>query len=222
MISFDCYGTLVDWESGILAAIREQFPEARRMEDALILGEYHRVEADAEEGPFRPYRAVLAETAAELASRFSWDLHRGDRGFLARSLPRWEPFPDTNPALREMAERGHRLAIASNVDDDLLAGTLRHLEVDFDRLVTAQEVESYKPEPAHFEALLAEVGDRREDLLHVAASPYHDVRPASRMGIPVVWVNRRGDERPEGLEPDAELPDLAATVRWIEERYGPA
>lgn len=220
LISFDCYGTLVDWESGILEAIHETFPEARRMDDELILREYHRVEADAEEGPFRPYREVLEETGTELASRFSWPLRRGDRGFLARSLPDWEPFPDTRPALHALTEDGYRLAIASNVDDDLLRGTLRHLDVEFDLLVTAVGVESYKPEPAHFEALLDAVDGRREALLHVAGSPYHDVRPASQLGIPVIWVNRRGDDRPRDLEPTAEVPDLEAAVRWIRREYG--
>lgn len=220
LISFDCYGTLIDWESGILDAIRRRFPEAHRMDDELILREYHRVEADAEDGPFRPYRAVLEDTGVEVASRFNWNLRRGDRGFLGESLPDWRPFPDTNPALRELSDRGHRLAIASNVDDDLLAGTLDHLEVEFDLLVTALDVESYKPDPPHFQALLDEVEGDRNELLHVAASPYHDVRPASAMGIPVVWVNRRGDDRPGDLEPDAEVPDLAAAVRWIHGEYG--
>lgn len=219
MISFDCYGTLVDWASGILGAIRRQFPESRRMDDEVILREYHRVEADAEEGAFRPYRAVLAETAAELAARFSWPLHRGDRGYLAGSLPRWEPFPDTNPALADLASRRYRLAIASNVDDDLLAGTLKHLNVEFDRLVTATEVEAYKPDRPHFDALLQEVEGREEELLHVAASPFHDVRPASELGIPVIWVNRRGDRRPSGLAPTAEVSDLSEVVDWITERY---
>lgn len=173
------------------------------------------MEAAVEKGPFRPYRSVLADTGAELASRFTWNLRRGDRGFLAESLPHWKPFPDTNPALQELDDAGHRLAIASNVDDDLLEGSLRHLAVGFDRLVTAIEVESYKPAPPHFRALLEEVDGRKDRLIHVAASPYHDVRPAAAMGIPVIWVNRRGVEAPGDVEPTLETPDLADAARWI-------
>lgn len=219
-MTFDCYGTLVDWEAGILRAFRRQFPEARRVADQEILREYHRAEQRVEKDDFRPYRRVLWDTAAEVCSRFGWNLRRGDGDFLARSLPGWEPFPDTIPALGRLDAAGFRLGIVSNVDDDLLAGTLRQLPVAFEVLVTAERVRSYKPARPHFQVAVREASGEPDRLLHVAQSWYHDVAPASSVGLRVIWVNRKAEEAPDGPVPTAEVPDLEGAADWLLESFG--
>lgn len=221
LITFDCYGTLIDWNLGIGRAFQE---EARRQGVAInpeaVLEAYHQAEPEAEDGDFRSYREVLAETATAVAARMGWNLPAGRRGFLAASLPDWPPFPDTNPALERLAGAGYRLGILSNVDNDLLAASLRHLTVEFDLLVTAQRVRSYKPAEAHFRRALQEVGEETDRLLHVAQSIFHDVRPAARLGIRTVWVNR-GEEAPpeEGSSAVVEVRDLGEAADWILERH---
>lgn len=221
-VTFDCYGTLIDWNAGIVEAFRRRGEELGREADAReILDAYHRAEPAVESGEYRRYREVLTRLEEEVGRRLGWPTG-GRRGWLADSLPDWPPFEDTNPALERLAGLGYRLGIVSNVDDDLLAGTRRRLEASFDLLVTAERVRSYKPAPAHFERLLEEVGEDRSRVLHVAQSWFHDVRPATTMGIPVMWVNRLAEERPaDEPAPTAAVPDLAGAVGWIERNCRP-
>ena len=135
---------------------------------------------------------------------------------MAESIPGWSPFPDTNGALERLASQGYRLGILSNIDNDLLAGTLRHFDVSFDLLVTAQSLESYKPAPRHFETALTKVGGDPGRMLHMAQSLFHDVRTATRLGIPVVWVNRMSESRPSDVQPAAEVADVEGAVDWLE------
>lgn len=139
---------------------------------------------------YRSYREVLCETAFRVATKLGWNLPAERAGFLAASLPEWQPFPDTNPALERLARR-FQLGILSNIDDDLLTATRRHFTADFDLIVTAQQVKSYKPGLAHFNEAIVRAGEKR--LLHAAQSYFHDVVPTSKLGIPVVWINRKGD-----------------------------
>ncbi len=194
-VTFDCYGTLIDWESGIGDAFRDAGVDLTRDE---VLRQYARVEPVVEHERYRSYREVLAETARRIADR--------DGAFLAESLPRWQPFPDTNAALERLRDAGHKLGILSNVDDDLLAGTRRHFTVDFDLIVTAQQVRSYKPGHAHFETARAKIGSAR--WLHAAQSNFHDIAPATELGIDNAWVNRHGDSG--GVRPTYEVRDLKA------------
>ncbi|MBI2537877.1 MAG: HAD hydrolase-like protein [Gemmatimonadetes bacterium] len=214
VITFDCYGTLIDWEAGIaeafLAAARG---DGVALDRGAVLAAYAEVEPAVEAGRYRLYRDVLAETAVEVARRLGWGLSREEARFLPESLPRWEPFPDTGPALEALCRAGYALGILSNVDDDLLAGTRRRFPVGFDLLVTAQQVGSYKPAPGHFLEARRRLAGRR--WLHAAQSYFHDVEPAGALGIPVVWVNRKG-ERPGGAaRPEGEVADLAALVPWL-------
>ena len=208
VITFDCYGTLVDWESGIGAWFDEAAAEdgiaTTRRE---LLATYAKIEPAVEAESFRPYRDVLAETALRVANHFDWLLTPERARGLADSLPSWKPFPDTNPALERLVSAGYRLGILSNVDDDLLAGTLRHLTVPFDLLVTAQQVRSYKPSPGHFETARRRIGESR--WLHAARSHFHDVVPCRALGIPVAWVNRQAEPRHAGARPDLEVRTLA-------------
>jgi 2-haloacid dehalogenase/putative hydrolase of the HAD superfamily len=215
VITFDCYGTLIDWESGIWEAFRSAAAcDGVRLDREEVLAAYHAIEPMVEGGTFRPYREVLRETARRVAEECGWTISAGQTSFLPASLAGWPPFPDTNAALTRLARR-YRLGILSNVDEDLLTGTLRSLDVEFGFWVTADRVESYKPDLAHFEAARPFVGDSA-GWLHAAQSLFHDVGPANIIGLPVVWVNRKAERRPaEGPLPDHEVPDLAALAEWL-------
>jgi 2-haloacid dehalogenase/putative hydrolase of the HAD superfamily len=215
VVTFDCYGTLIDWETGISAAFaRAAGAEGRAFSENEVLAAYAEEEPRVEAGPYRAYREVLAETALRVAQRLGWQLPRERAAFLAESLPAWPPFPDTNPALERLVAAGCRLGILSNVDDDLLAGTLRHFTVPFELIVTAQHVRSYKPAPGHFEAACARIGGGR--WLHAAQSYFHDVQPAVASGIPVAWINRQGETAPPGgPRPGVEFHTLAELAAWL-------
>jgi 2-haloalkanoic acid dehalogenase type II len=218
VLTFDCYGTLIDWETGIWRAFqRAAAGDGVALERQEVIEAYHAVEAMIEKGPFRPYREILAETARRVAAECGWTISAEKAAFLPRSLPDWPPFPDTVPALERLAER-FRLGILSNVDEDLLETTRGALNTEFNFWVTADRVESYKPDLAHFEAARPYVGDPA-GWLHVAQSLYHDVAPANVLGVPVVWVNRKGESQPpEGPLADRVVPDLIALADWLLDR----
>jgi len=215
ILSFDCYGTLIDWESGILAALAPLLETtglgAPREE---ILAAYAMLEAAAER-TYRPYKEVLRLVMDGLGERFGFAVDAGTREALVRSLPSWPPFPDTRDALRALGTK-YRLAVISNIDDDLFAGTARSLGVEFDWVVTARQVGSYKPSLENFRQALARFGAPGEKVLHVAQSLFHDIAPAGSLGLSTVWVNRRhakpgsGATPPASARPDVEVPDLRA------------
>jgi 2-haloalkanoic acid dehalogenase type II len=208
LITFDCYGTLIDWEGGIIAAFQS---EAARngiaLEGDKIIEAYMSVEPEVESISYAAYSEVLAETAKQVAERLGWQISLDDAGFLPASLPDWRPFPDTNAALEKLAGR-FQIGLLSNIDDDLLEATRKHFTVSFDLIVTAQEVRSYKPAHAHFVEARRRMGDKR--WLHAAQSYFHDVIPTSELRIPVAWVNRKGEQATEGgPRPTYEVPNLA-------------
>ena len=209
VITFDCYGTLIDWESGI----RDAFSTAARADDveiqtAEIIPAYASAEPVVEQERYLPYREVLAQSALRAAKRLSWT--PSDPTFLARSLPSWKPFPDTNPALERLKNAGYRLGILSNVDRDLLVETRRHLSVEFDLIVTAEDVKSYKPGRPHFDAARRIIGNAR--WLHAAASNYHDIAPTNAMDVPNAWINRKNEK---GERPTYEFRDLAGLANAL-------
>ncbi|HSE97639.1 MAG TPA: HAD family hydrolase [Blastocatellia bacterium] len=209
LITFDCYGTLIDWEEGISTAIGN---EARRagltVERDQIIAAYMTEEPVVESQGYRPYREVLAETARRVAARLGWTLEENHASFLAESVPSWKPFADTNAALERLARR-FKLGILSNIDDDLLAETRKRFTVGFDLIVTAEQVKSYKPGHAHFLEAKRRAGESRQ--LHAAQSYFHDVVPARELDIPVAWVNRNAESVPEGgVRPTHEISNLAA------------
>jgi 2-haloalkanoic acid dehalogenase type II len=214
VLTFDCYGTLIDWERGI----GDAFEAAARadgvgLDRAAMLAAYHEIEPVVQAERYRSYREVLSLTARRIADRLGWALAPGRERFLPDSLPSWPPFADTNAALRRLADAGYRLAILSNVDDDLLAGTRRHLGVDFDFIVTAQQVGAYKPAPPHFETARKRVGDAR--WLHVAQSYFHDIVPTRRLGVPSAWINRKRERAAGSERPDVEFSTLAEAADWL-------
>ena len=212
VITFDCYGTLIDWESGIWRAFeRAAHADGVTIDRQEILRAYAVVEAAVERETYRTYRETLGETALRTAHALGWRLEYSE--FLAESLPSWKPFPDTNPALERLRGAGIRLGILSNVDDDLIAATRKHFTVDFDVIVTAQQVRSYKPASGHFITARDRIGARR--WLHAAQSYFHDVEPAVAHRIPVAWINRKG-ERPTGAaRPDREFRTLTELADWL-------
>ena len=192
--TFDCYGTLVDWNTGLRAALGSDD----------LLARYHELEPQVQaEDPSRSYREVMREVARRL----------GVDADPAESLPGWPVFPDVRPALEEARGRGWRLAILSNTDRDLLDASMEAIGVPFDLSVVASEIGSYKPAPRHWHAFGERVG-RLPDA-HVAQSHFHDVVPAAALGIPTVWINRLGERG--DLPPTVELPSLSGLADALEE-----
>jgi 2-haloalkanoic acid dehalogenase type II len=208
IVTFDCYGTLIDWETGIagafLRAAREDGVDLGREE---VLRAYEGIEPVVERESFRLYADVLTETAFRVARSLGWPLAYERATFLVTSLTSWQPFADTNAALERLRGAGYRLGILSNVDDDLIAATRRHFTVDFDLVITAQQVRSYKPALGHFLAARERIGPAR--WLHAAQSNFHDVVPCNALGIPSAWVNRRSDAPLPGGTPTYEVRDMA-------------
>jgi 2-haloacid dehalogenase len=214
-ISFDCYGTLIEWEAGILPALRGVLARhGQTIGDAAILELYGEFEADAESGGYRTYRDVLQSVVRAFAGRFGFNASDADSRSLSESVPSWPPFPDTVGALRQLRKH-YRLAVISNIDNALFAETQKHLEVEFDAVITAERAKSYKPALNNFELALSVLGIQPENLLHVGQSIYHDVIPAQSLGISTVWVNRKSARPGVGAVrvargwPDLEVPDLA-------------
>lgn len=186
-ISFDCYGTLVDWRTGMSNALNIISP-GRGLD---FLAIHRKVEGQIEiHEPYQSYREVLAESVRRMAGELGVPLCAGDEHILAATLPFWPLYPDTNPALRALKDQGWRLAILSNVDRDLIGGTLRHFEVLIDLVVTAQDVRSYKPAPRHAERFLEITGVRPGNWIHAAVSNQYDLVPAHRLGAHCAWINR--------------------------------
>jgi 2-haloacid dehalogenase len=202
--TFDCYGTLIDWEGGLRRAFEELWPE----EDSdRLAGHFHAVEPRVQLAGELPYREVLTRALEAVAAIEALELERGRRAALAGSLPSWSPFPEVPAALQRLRSAGWHLAILSNTDPDLLAASMRSLGIDFDLAVTAAEAGSYKPAPGHWERFFAETGAERSEHVHVAASLFHDIEPAARLGLRAIWVNRLGEE--SELPRDAEVTELS-------------
>lgn len=218
-VSFDCYGTLVDWETGICDAVAGVFARygVRRSRDE-ILAMFSDAEPKAQSaGEFREYRQALRDVMELMAWEASIRLPRDQADALPDSLPHWPVFPDAADALKTMQSR-YKLAIISNVDDDLFAGTAANLGIAFDAVVTSQQVGSYKPDLRNFNAAMERMAVGKERWLHVGESLFHDIGPANLMGIASVWVNRPdrgGGSRRTDAAPSLEVPGLAELARLM-------
>ncbi len=197
VLTFDCYGTLIDWETGIRTAFQNALAKtngpAQLAEKAAEIYEVEERKVE-KQTPHLPYREIQAKTVLEVAARIGWGLSPADSSFLAKELPRWQPFEDTNPALARLS-KNHALGILSNVDNDLLDLTLKHFRTKFEIIVTAERVRSYKPALAHFKEAQRIIGDR--PWIHVASSMYHDIEPANKLGLRAAWVNRKHLPKPD-------------------------
>jgi 2-haloacid dehalogenase len=226
VLTFDCYGTLIDWERGILNALRPVLDRhGVSMTDDEALELFGELESEAERGPYKRYHEVLTVVLAGIADRLGFTLAENERHALADSVGDWPAFPDTVEALQTLAKH-YKLVILSNVDDDLFAGSAKRLQVEFADVITAQQVGSYKPNRRNFEVALERVGVPKQQLLHVAQSLFHDIEPANDIGLTTVWVNRRHDRPGFGAtpqasaQPDLEVPDLRTLAQMVTEQQG--
>ena len=216
-LTFDCYGTLIDWETGLADAFRPiLLAHGIEVDDEDLLARYARHEAAAEAGPYLRYRDVLATALRGVLGEFEAEPTAGETKAFSGSVSEWPAFPDSAAALRRLKTR-FRLGVITNCDDDLFAASNRRLGVEFDWIVTAQQVGSYKPDERNFQAAFARLGLPRERILHVAQSLFHDHVPARRLGLTSVWIDRRHDKPGAGATPAsigaapaATFPDMAS------------
>jgi 2-haloalkanoic acid dehalogenase type II len=214
IITFDCYGTLIDRESGIADAFRRaaEWDGVHIARDD-VMPAYAMIETIVEQERYRSYRDVLTETTARVAHMYGWPLSYERAGFLAASLPEWKPFDDTNAALERLRAAGHELGLLTNCDDDLIAATRNHFTVDFALVVTAQQVRSYKPAAPHFVAAREKIGSSR--WLHAAQSNFHDIIPTNSLNIPNAWINRRHETPLPGGIPGREFANVEGLADWL-------
>ncbi len=214
LITFDCYGTLIDWETGMLETLRKLLPQPHSFSDNQLLETYAGVESRLESGRYLTYREVLTRGARKLGQQLRVTLSDDACRRFAESIQDWQPFPDTVEALRLLGTR-FRLGIISNVDDDLFATTREKLQAPFEFVVTSQQVQSYKPSLRNFHEALKRSGARKEEMLHAAQSIYHDIVPANELGIANAWIDRRfaqhgfGATLPARAQPMLEVRSLA-------------
>lgn len=221
ILSFDCYGTLINWESGILSALKAILSNHNiNLSDREILELFAQKESIQESGDYLKYRDILKNVVYDFGKTLNFTPTESEAKALAESIQSWEPFPDTVEALKALKKR-YKLTILSNIDDELFANTAQKLDVEFDWVITAEQVKSYKPSLQNFEIAIQRMGITPDKLLHVAQSIYHDIVPAKRMGITTVWVNRRkgqegfGATVPASSHPDLEVPDLKSLISLI-------
>jgi 2-haloacid dehalogenase len=213
-LTFDCYGTLIDWETGILAAFHRVLAMHNiEITDEQILIDYSEIEPVVQSEGFRIYRDVLGEVMTRFAAKHNFLITQAERSSLADSLGTWPAFPDTVAALQKLKMR-YKLAVISNTDDDLFAATNKTLQVAFDYIITAQQCKSYKPSINNFHRALERIGEPKQKILHCAESLYHDIAPARKLGIHCIWVNRHANgstasaTKMQAVKPDLEVPDM--------------
>jgi 2-haloacid dehalogenase len=205
--TFDCYGTLIDWDGGVRRELSRVFGEDHAAEK---LDRYHEIEPGLQRDGASSYREVLTEAMRELGAP------PGQEHGLAESLPSWRPFSEVRGSLEELRTRGWKLGVLSNTDDDFIAASQVQMGVSFDEVVVAQELGSYKPAHKHWEEFFARTRAPREGHVHVAASLFHDIVPCGELGLRSVWINR-DDERAGDAQPTRELPDLLALPETLDE-----
>jgi 2-haloacid dehalogenase len=222
VLTFDCYGTLIDWETGLWEALQPILAQHRialARDEALAL--YGALESEAERGAYHAYRAVLRMVLEGLGTQLGFVPTAAELQRFVASVADWPAFPDSAPALRTLHSK-YKLAIISNIDDDLFAMSAPRLDVQFDWIITAQQAQSYKPSLHNFQIALARIGVLPQKILHVAQSLYHDIAPARTLGLSTVWVNRRhgqpgfGATPAASAQPDMEVPDLCTLAQQIE------
>jgi 2-haloacid dehalogenase len=211
--TFDCYGTLIDWNGGIRRELVRIFGED---EAGWLLQRYHRIEPELQHDGRLTYREVMTQALERLAAEEDVELSDEQRDALAGSLPSWEPFYEVRGSLEEARSRGWKLAILSNTDPDLIEASKNQLSVPFDETIVASEIGSYKPARAHWEEFFRRTGADRSGHVHVAASVFHDIEPANELGLRSVWINRL-DEHSQSARPDRELPDLNGLADALDE-----
>jgi len=214
-VTFDVYGSLIDWETGVYDAFKKEADrDGFTIERDELMRLFHEVQREIQGGSYELYAEVLRRTAVRISKELGWPLEPSRSGFLPDSVERWTPFKETNAQLDRFAKK-YDIGLVSNIDDKLLGLTRRHFRADFDLVVTAQQVRSYKPEPAHFTEAERRIGTKR-GWVHVGSSYYHDVEPCLKKRVPVVWVNRRKEKLEPGQKvPTAEVPNLREAAKLL-------
>lgn len=198
-ITLDCYGTLIDWKSGVRQSA-SQIESLKRCDLERLVRDRERIEIELQRGPYRPYGELLSRSLVEAAREQECSVSDAEAARFAQSIGDWPPFDECPVVLQRLSER-FQLAILSNIETAVLQASVRHLGVSFEALITAEQLVSYKPRPAHFLAAQQQLGVAKERILHVACSLYHDIRPALELGLRTAWINRKHERRPETLEP---------------------
>ncbi len=205
-VTFDCYGTLIDWESGVYDAFQKEADrDGFTIDRDVLIPRFIDVQREIQRCSYELYAEVLRRTAVRVAAELSWDLEPSRSNFLPNSVPAWPPFRETNAQLERFAKK-YELGILWNIDDKLLGATRRHFRVDFDLVVTAQQVRSYKPDTAHFKECARRIEKRKKNWVHIASGYPTDIVECLKQKVPVIWVNRHGEElEPGQKKPDAEV-----------------
>ena len=205
-VTFDCYGTLIDWESGAYDAFQaEADRDGFTISKDELIPHFVEIQHEVQSGSYELYAEVLRRTAVRVASELGWDLEPSRSNFLPDSVPAWPSFRETNAQLERLAKK-YEMGILANIDDKLLGATRHHFRVDFDLVVTAQQVRSYKPDPAHFNECARRIEGKKKKWVHIASGYEPDVAVCIKKRIPVIWVNRHGTELEQGQKkPDAEV-----------------
>jgi 2-haloacid dehalogenase len=214
-VTFDCYGTLIDWESGVHDAFQKEADRDGFTVDKNALAPlFLETSREIQRGSYELYAEVLRRTAVRVAKELGWDLEPSRSGFLPNSVPSWPPFRETNAQLERFAKK-YEMGILSNIDDKLLGSTRRHFRADFDLVVTAQQVRSYKPDPAHFKECQRRIGGKT-GWVHIASGYETDVDPCLKLKIPVIWVNRHGEQLESGQKkPTEEVKTLRDAAKLL-------
>lgn len=221
-LTFDCYGTLIDWESGIASAIDRILREhSIHLDRDEILTAHSEFEPKHQSSGYLPYREVLARVVDDFARRYSFTPTESQRASLAESIRDWPPFPDSTESLNRLHKR-FKLVIISNIDDDLFAYSQGVLNVKFDQIITAAQSNAYKPSHAMFNHAFGVILTPKDRILHVAQSLFHDIAPANQLGLMTVWVNRRKGQPGSGATPGASAtPDIeVATLAELADLIG--
>jgi 2-haloalkanoic acid dehalogenase type II len=214
-LTFDCYGTLIDWRSGIEGALREALGDIRLAGQELL--EAYVTAEKKQESTYRKYREVLAGTVMSMSGRLGVEVTKEGASNFAASVPHWPAFPDTAEFLRKAGAEGYARYILSNVDNDLLEETISNNRLEVDGFVTAEEVGSYKPAAGHWLKFMKETSAKKEELLHSAQSIYHDIIPTQQMGIASAWVNRYAERLPPGVSPTYMSDSLSGLEEILDE-----
>jgi 2-haloacid dehalogenase len=216
VLTFDCYGTLIDWESGILSTLRPILSRyCKDIDDTQIIKLYDEFERKIQsENEYLNYKEVLKRVIQQFGNKFEFNPSYSELNCLTDSLGSWKAFPDTIQALKELKEK-YKIVIISNIDDDLFALTEKHLQIKFDWIITAEQVKSYKPSLKNFEYAIEKINVSPDQILHIAQSVYHDIIPTNSLDLSNVWVNRKNISKFEKSPADLEVPDLKTLVSHI-------
>jgi len=214
-VSFDCYGTLIDWETGVYDAfVKEADRDGYTLSREELVPLFLKTQQEIKAGSYELYAEVLRRTAVAISRELGWPLEPSRSGFLPDSVSRWPPFKETNTQLERFGKK-FETGLISNIDDKLLGLTRRHFKIDFDLVVTAQQVRSYKPDPAHFKECARRIGTKK-GWVHVGSSYYYDVEPCLKDKIPVIWVNRSKEQLDPGQKkPTAEVKTLLEAAKLL-------